>query len=282
MTQKVKITTLVEDTAQGNGLTSEHGISFWIEYGSRKLLFDTGQSSIIIRNAQILGIDLSQTEAVVISHGHYDHTGGLEAVLSIAKKAKIYIHPNALDRKYSYHGGSSRFVGIAGGVKSIIESHVQTNAVVWTKEPTEIFDGLFVTGQVPKTNDFEIDEDEFFLDEYAQKSDELPDDQSLFFRAKGGLVVVLGCAHAGVINILNYITKISGISEVYAVMGGMHLVGASKEKMAKVMDNLEKFGLQKIGPGHCTGSEAALELRKVYPRRCFMCSVGTEFECEVP
>lgn len=280
MAQKVKITTLVEDTAQGDGLLAEHGISFWIEYGQRKILFDTGQSGVVVKNAEMLGIDLSQTEAIVISHGHYDHTGGLEPVLNLAKNTKIYLHPNALNKKYSYHGGSSRFIGIAGGIKSIIESYIKADKVVLSKEPTEIFDGLFVTGQVPRTNDFEVEEDEFFIDEQAKKPDPLPDDQSLFFKTKSGLVVILGCAHAGIVNTLNYITKISGVNEVYAVMGGMHLIGASKGKLAKVIDNLEKFGLQKIGPGHCTGSEAALELRKAYPRRCFMCSVGTVFEFE--
>ena len=278
MAKNVKITTLVENTAQGSGLLAEHGISFWIEYGDNKLLFDTGQTGIIIKNAQILGIDLAQTDAIVISHGHYDHTGGLEPVLNIAKKAKIYLHPNATDKKYSYHGGSSRFVGIAGGVKRIIESHTDTNKIIWTKEPVEIFDGLFVTGQIPRTNDFEIDENEFFLDEHAKHPDELPDDQSIFFNTENGLVVIFGCAHAGVINTLDYVTKIANSKSVYAIMGGFHLVGSGKLKMSKIIDNLERFGVQKIGPGHCTGTEAALELRIAYPRRCFMCSVGSVCE----
>ena len=162
---------LVEDTAEGNGLHAEHGVSFWIEYGESKLLFDTGQTGVVVKNAEILGIDLAQADAIVISHGHNDHTGGLEPVLNHAKKAKLYLHPDALDKKYSFTGGTSIFVGAAQGIKGIIESHSQTNKVVWTKEPTEIFPGLFVTGEVPRTNDFEIDENEFFLDEKAKKPD---------------------------------------------------------------------------------------------------------------
>ncbi|MDD5011288.1 MAG: MBL fold metallo-hydrolase [Phycisphaerae bacterium] len=280
MAHKVKITTLVEDTAQGSGLLAEHGISFWVEYGNNKILFDTGQSGIIVKNAQILGIDLSQADAIVISHGHYDHTGGLEPVLNIAKKAKIYLHPNATGKKYSYRGGSSRFIGIAGGIKKIIESHADTNKVIWTKEPAEIFKGLSVTGQIPRTNDFEIDENEFFLDEHARDHDELPDDQALFFNIENGLVVVFGCAHAGVINTLDYITKITGVKNVHTIMGGFHLVGSGKTKMSKVIDNLERFGVQRIGPGHCTGAEASLEFRIAYPKRCFMCSVGSICEFE--
>jgi 7,8-dihydropterin-6-yl-methyl-4-(beta-D-ribofuranosyl)aminobenzene 5'-phosphate synthase len=268
----------VENTAQGDGLLSEHGISFWIEYGDQKLMFDTGQTGIVIRNAEILGINIADTDAIVISHGHYDHTGGLNAVGNIAKKAKVYIHPNAIDKKYSFRSGSGKFVGIPDGSKKVIESHNNTDGVVWTKEPTEIFPGLFVTGQIPRINNFEVEGQNFFLDENAKQPDSLPDDQSVFFNTKDGLVVIFGCAHAGVINTLDYITKISGIKNVHTIMGGFHLVGSGKSKISKVIDSLERFGIQRIGPGHCTGTEAVLELEKQYPKRCFMCSVGTNCE----
>lgn len=280
MAQKVKITTLVENTAEGNGLLSEHGISFWIEFGERKVLFDTGQSGIVVRNAGILGINLAETDAIVISHGHSDHTGGLEPVLNIAHKAKLFMHPGALDKRYSFHGGSSRAIGIPNGSKKIIESHADTNKIVWTKGPTEISPGLFVSGEVPRTNNFEVDEQEFFLDENAIEPDILTDDQTIFFNTQHGLVSIFGCAHAGLINTLDYITKISGVEHVHTIMGGFHLIGSSKERVSKVMDNIERFGVQRIGPGHCTGMEAELEFRKQYPKRCFMCSAGTSCEFE--
>lgn len=278
MNKNIKITTLVEDTAEGNGLHAEHGVSFWIEYGDSKLLFDTGQTGIVVKNAEILGIDLAQADAIVISHGHYDHTGGLEPVLNQAKKAKLYLHPDALDKKYSFTGGTSRFIGVAHGIKSIIESHSQTNKVVWTKGPTEIFPGLFVTGEVPRTNDFEIDENEFFLDEKAKKPDILADDQSVFFNTANGLVVIFGCAHAGLINTLDYVTKISRTDKIYAIIGGMHLIGAKKERIQKVINRLKSLNLQKIGPAHCTGLKATLEIRQAFPRKCFICSAGTIVE----
>jgi 7,8-dihydropterin-6-yl-methyl-4-(beta-D-ribofuranosyl)aminobenzene 5'-phosphate synthase len=280
MAQKAKITTLIEDTAEGKGLISEHGISFWIEYGEYKILFDTGASGIIIRNAEILGINLADTDAIVISHGHYDHTGGLEPVLNIATKAKLFLHPDALDKKYSYSGGSSRAIGLTGGSKKVIAAHADKNKVIWTNGPTEVVPGLFVSGQIPRTNDFEVEEDEFFLDEQRDKLDVLRDDQALYFNTKYGLVVIFGCAHAGLINTLDYVTKISGIRNVNTIMGGFHLIGSGKAKISKVIDNLERFGIQSISPGHCTGSEAALEFRKQYPRRCFMCSSGTACEFE--
>ncbi|MEN6386318.1 MAG: MBL fold metallo-hydrolase [Phycisphaerales bacterium] len=280
MAQKVKITTLIEDTAEGDGLVSEHGISFWVEYGKHKILFDTGASGVITRNAEILGIKLAEADAIVISHGHYDHTGGLEPVLNIATRAKVYLHPDALDKKYSYSGGSSRAIGITGGSKKIITDHSDRNKVIWTTERTEIVPGLFVSGQIPRTNNFEIEENEFFLDEQGDEPDVLLDDQAMYFNTANGLVVIFGCAHAGVINTLDHVTKTSGVRNVNTIMGGFHLIGSGKAKLSKVIDNLERFGVQSISPGHCTGLEAALEFRKQYPRRCFMCSAGTTCEYE--
>lgn len=280
MAQNVKITTLIEDTAEGNGLLSEHGISFWIEFGEHKILFDTGMSGIIMRNADILGVNLAQAEAIVISHGHYDHTGGLEPVLNVATKAKVYLHPDAVDRKYRYSGGSSRAIGLTNASKKVLAWHADKNKVTWTKEKTEIFPGFFVTGQIPRVNDFEKEEPDFFLDEQRGTPDILNDDQAAFFNTQNGLVIILGCAHAGVINTLDYITKITGIKNVHTVMGGFHLIGSGKEKISKVVDNLERFGIQRIGPGHCTGLEAAMEFQKQYPHRCFICSAGTVCEFE--
>ena len=97
MIQNIRITTLVENTASGVSLLAEHGLSFWIEYANKRILFDTGQSNILVKNAKALGIDLAETDAIVLSHGHYDHTGGLAAVLNIAEKAKIYLHPGATE-----------------------------------------------------------------------------------------------------------------------------------------------------------------------------------------
>ncbi len=278
MTKNVKIVTLIEDTAEGSGLLAEHGVSFWIEYGEHKILFDTGQTGILMRNAEILGINLTETDAIVISHGHYDHTGGLEPVLNVATKAKVYIHPDALDKKYHYAGVSSRSIGITGGSKKVLVSHADKNPIIWTKGPTEVVPGFFVSGQVPRTNSFEVEEQDFFIDDHGAEPDELNDDQAVYFNTEDGLVVIFGCAHAGIINTLDYITKTTGLTTVNTIMGGFHLIGSGKAKISKVIDNLERFGVRNISPGHCTGSEAAMEFRKQYPKHCFMCSVGTTRE----
>ena len=203
MIQNIRITTLVENTASGAGLLAEHGLSFWIEYGDKRIIFDTGQSDILIKNAEVLGIDLAETDAIVLSHGHYDHTGGLAAVLDIADKAKIYLHPAAVEPKFSKKTAGAEPIGMSDSARKAIKNR----EVIWTETPTQIFPGVTVTGQVPRINDFEDVGGAFFLDENCQKADELLDDQTLFIETAKGLVILFGCAHAGVVNILHHITE---------------------------------------------------------------------------
>ena len=206
MTQNVRITTLVENSTFRPGLLAEHGLAFWIECGQRRILFDTGQSDILIRNAKALGINLAETDAIVLSHGHYDHTGGLSAVLDIATKAIVYLHPAAIEPKFGRKGPKCRPIGMPEHAKETIRSR----EVVRTEKPTQIYRRITVTGQIPHINNFEDVGGAFFLDESCQKSDKLLDDQTLFIESPKGLVVVFGCAHAGVVNTLHRIADLSG------------------------------------------------------------------------
>jgi len=279
MASKVKITTLIENTALGYDLVAEHGLSFWIEYNGKNILFDTGQTGSITKNAKILGIDLATTDAIIISHGHYDHTGGLNAVLSIAEHANIYMHPAAVNQKFSMKAsGTSRSIGIPTNIGSILDAHTEANKVIWTQGPTEILPGLFVTGQVPRAGESSAEADEFFLDADCAHPDDIDDDQTLFFETESGIVVVFGCAHAGIYNILKYIVKLAGTDNIHAVMGGMHLLHASDAGINRAIKTLSRYDIQKFGPAHCTGLEAAMKMRESFPKKCFMCSVGTTIE----
>ena len=111
----IRTTVLVEDTVPASGLSAEHGLSFWIEYAGKRILFDTGQSDILIHNAKKLDINLADADAIILSHGHYDHTGGLAAVLGVAAKARVYLHPAAIEPKFSPK---------TSGVKQIGRAHV--------------------------------------------------------------------------------------------------------------------------------------------------------------
>ena len=274
----IKITVLVENSAGEQSLLSEHGLSFRIEDGKHKILFDTGQSDILLDNARVLGIDLKDTEAVVLSHGHYDHTGGLYKVLETAPAAKVYLHPEALKPKYVCRGpDSGHDIGMPARTVQMVHRR-ESSSVIHTDKPTEVFPGITVTGPVKRVTDFEQVSGPFFLDAEGKKPDLLIDDQSLFFESAGGIVVVLGCAHAGVVNTLQYISELSGAKEFYAVMGGMHLGNATDERITKTVEALRGFKVARIGPCHCTGEEAVRKISRAFPDGFFECSTGVHIE----
>ena len=275
MSKHVCITTLVEDAASGTGLCGEHGLSLWTEYGDQRILFDTGQTGLLLKNAKLLGADVARTDAIVLSHGHYDHTGGLAAVLDIAPRAIVYVHPAALWPKFVRKGAETRAIGMSDSTREVICAHAQDERVVWTEEPTKVMPGFFVTGQVPRNADFEDVGGSFFIDENCEKADILPDDQAMFFHTSGRLIVLLGCSHAGVVNTLDYIVKLSGDKHIYGVVGGMHLLSASQERIERTISVFHKYGVQRIGLAHCTGADATQQIRNAFPDRCFMCSTGS-------
>ena len=273
----IKITTLVDNTASGNFL-SEHGLSFWIEYGDRRVLFDTGQSDIIVKNAELLDVNLADTEAIVLSHGHYDHTGGLSAVLNIARKANIYLHAEALKPKFGRKDNETKTIGMSDSAKQVILRMAGNKKVIATKMPTEVSKGLFVTSRIPRITDFEDVGGDFFLDINCNIPDTLPDDQAMFFDSPKGLIVLLGCAHAGVVNTLHYVAKLSGEKRIHAVIGGMHLLNASGERIEYTIDAIRQYNVQKIGLAHCTGNNAIKKFKEAFSDKCFVCSVGIQIE----
>ena len=281
MNQPVHITILVENTAAGRGLLGEHGLAFWIEAGHRRILFDTGQGVVLKQNAQHLEIPLASADAIVLSHGHYDHTGGLAQALKVAPQAKVFAHPGAFQAKYQRNDdGTVRDVGMP----LLNEDGVRKKAgdLIWTNQPTEICDGVFVTGEIPRISDFEDTGGPFFLDEGCQQPDPLIDDQAMFFESSLGTVVLLGCAHAGVVNTLQYIQQLTDKRPIHAVMGGMHLVNASPERIDRTVKAIRKLGVDCLAPAHCTGMVAMARLWMEYPDRCRHCGVGTTMEFERP
>jgi len=279
MTEMIRITTLVENTSHQPPLLAEHGLAFWIEYGVHKILFDTGASQIAQANAASLGIDLSQTEAVVLSHGHYDHTGGLMRVLDMAPAAGVYLHPDAVKPKFSCHENQScRAIGMPAFTTLLLQDPATKHPIRWNTGPQEIFPGLWITGAIRRITDYEDVGGPFFEDALRKEPDPLLDDQALFFESEEGLVVVLGCAHAGVVNTLHYIMDVTGQKRFSTVLGGMHLGSASPERIARTLEEFQIHDVAHIGPAHCTGEKATAQLWNTFPDRCFSCSVGTKVE----
>ena len=264
MNSDIRITILLDNAASKPGLLTEHGLSLWIEYKEKRILFDTGQSNKLIQNAKKLGVNLAKTDAIILSHGHYDHTGGLSAVLELAPHAVIYIHPAAIKPKYSCKEFKIRSIGMPEAAKQAIKNY----KVVWTEKPLQLCNGVTLTGQIPRKNDFEDVGGAFFVDENCHTPDGLLDDQALFIESPNGLIVVFGCAHSGVINTLDYVNQLSNQSRIYAVLGGMHLVNASKDRMERTIEAFKSYDIEKIIPLHCTGSEAIEHLRESFSGKC--------------
>jgi 7,8-dihydropterin-6-yl-methyl-4-(beta-D-ribofuranosyl)aminobenzene 5'-phosphate synthase len=275
MNATVRIMVVVEDTVRKQGLLGEHGLSFWIDTGAHCVLFDTGQGHVLAPNSSRLQIDLARADAIVLSHGHYDHTGGLRIAFHMANRAKLYLHPQAVIRRYAGSGDQGREIGWASLTKQ--ELRQKEHRRVWTTSPTQVVPGLFATGEIPRQTDYEDTGENFFLDAACREPDPILDDQAVYMDTAAGVVVIQGCAHAGVINTLNYIRQVTQ-RPIHGVIGGTHLVNASPERMTRTIAALRGMNLKFIAPGHCTGPRATAALWTAFPEIVTDCSVGMQWE----
>jgi 7,8-dihydropterin-6-yl-methyl-4-(beta-D-ribofuranosyl)aminobenzene 5'-phosphate synthase len=272
---EIRMTTLSENTAS-KGCLAEWGLSILVEADGLKVLFDTGASISAVHNAQLLGVDLSAVDLMVLSHGHYDHTGGLREVLARAGQKKIIAHPAVWDRKHGrMEGGPLKYVGIPF-VREGLE--VLGASFELSAQPVKLSDNVMTTGEIPMTTDYEIVEKYLYVkDNGGLKQDTLSDDLALIIDTDYGLVVVLGCAHHGIVNTLRHAQKLTGKELIYAVIGGSHLVHASPERLEKTAAALKEMGVQWLGVSHCTGFTASAYLAREFGDRFFLNNAGTRF-----
>lgn len=269
---EVRITTLSENTAN-YGFFAEWGLSILAEADGFKILMDTGLSFSATYNADLMGIDLREIDYIVLSHGHADHTGGLREVLRRSRDVEIVAHPDIWAAKYAQRSKESyQFIGLPF-VREGLESRGARFSL--TREPVHISDHIITTGEIEMASEYEtIDNNLFVKKDSALLPDELADDLALVINTEFGLVVILGCAHRGIINTLRQAQKITGNELVYAVVGGAHLFRASTERISKTIDDLRDMGIQKLGVSHCTGFHASSLLAAAFPEGFFLNNAG--------
>jgi 7,8-dihydropterin-6-yl-methyl-4-(beta-D-ribofuranosyl)aminobenzene 5'-phosphate synthase len=271
----VQITTLSENTAGRMNLLAEWGLSILIEADGYKILLDTGQSFSAAYNAITLGIDLLQIDKIVFSHGHLDHTGGLLHILKMVKdKVEVIAHPDIWALKYAKRPErTEEYIGMPFPKEAAKTLGASFNL---TKEPVWISENIVTSGEIPMITEYENIDPILYVKENGKlKPDPLWDDQALFLKSEKSLIIILGCAHRGIINTIRHAQKLTGVEPVYAVIGGTHLISASPQRMDLTIAELSSLGVQRLGVSHCTGLPASAMLAQTFGEAFFFNNAGT-------
>lgn len=262
----MKVTILVENISTSN-LLCEHGLSLFIEYNNKYYLLDAGQSEIFIKNAKILNVPLDKVEFAVLSHGHYDHSGGFYELLKINPETKIFAMTDTMNEYYSASGGMHP-IGVPSKILQMYKDNFELlnstakldTGVYVVPHSTKNLEKIGERTGLYKTVDGELVPDDF--------SHEL----SLVFETEKGLVVFNSCSHGGILNIISEVKSVFKNKDIYAFIGGLHMKGTkngeecctfSKDEVCIIAKSLEDMNLKKLYTGHCTG-EKGFELLSIF------------------
>ncbi len=252
----MKIITLIENKlSESKDLDIEHGLSIYMEVDDKKILFDTGQSGNFIENAKKMDVDLKKLDYVAISHGHFDHSGGLERLIKeINPDIKLYLGNGFFNKKYSLReDGDYSYLGNSFDERLLKEHNVKFKYV--TEDITKLTENIMIFTNFKREDEFENTNPFMYLkqgDDYIK--DEFLDEISLGIKTSKGLVLVVGCSHVGVLNIINTVEERTGL-KIYALIGGTHLVKEDDERINTVIGYLKEKEIEIIGACHCTGKQ---------------------------
>jgi 7,8-dihydropterin-6-yl-methyl-4-(beta-D-ribofuranosyl)aminobenzene 5'-phosphate synthase len=243
--------TILSEAKAMDGFFSEHGLSFLIEEDGKKILLDTGASDVFLKNAYKLGIDLKEVDTIVLSHGHWDHGNGLQHISG----KPLLCHPLCFQKRYRKLWEEN--IGLALEKEEIEERfEVKTSC-----EPVQLTEHLWFLGEVPRLNDFEAQTTKYLLEDGSP--DFIIDDSGLALTTENGLVVISGCAHSGICNMVEHAKNVTGLDRVEAVIGGFHLKAVNPQTRQTVQW-MKDAGVPRLLPSHCTMGPA-LELFQELP-----------------
>lgn len=276
----MNISVLNENTAGKRGFLAEHGLSLLIEHEGKRWLFDTGQTDVFMKNAALLGERLMGLNGIILSHSHFDHCGGLKFLAEEYRKAGIdmppvYVRETAFLGKTAINSDrrTYRIIGIPWKRK-LIESSIRL-----TERKQEIAPGVWVLGDIPYTPGLEKRPEQFFIEDGPEKRpDYMNDEQMLLFETGKGLCLFAGCCHPGILNCLEYVSQAFPGQKLHSVFAGMHLTGASAQRITETAGELEKRKFDILMPVHCTGIEAIGRMKTMFGERCRLVETGMTLE----
>lgn len=277
---KGRITIICENTVTFKGGIGEHGFSAYVETERGNFLFDTGRGDALIHNLLAFDKDPLAIQKIFLSHGHQDHTGGLAAILGVLGGVEILAHPDIFSVRYNISKKDGKETRRYAGLK-FVRPYLESlgGRFILERGFREVTREMFLTGEVPRKIPFEKGDPRLFAEKEGELiPDPFGDDQSLVIDTPQGLVVLLGCAHSGLINILSHVTGKLGRDGIYAILGGTHLDFASASQVEDTLSVLKNFQVERIGVSHCTGLKASSRLLAEFGEKFFFGMVGESLE----
>ncbi|MDD5660122.1 MAG: MBL fold metallo-hydrolase [Actinomycetota bacterium] len=286
----MKLTILVDNYVDSQKLKAEHGFSALIEDENQKILFDCGQSDLVLANSKVLGIDLNKISKIVLSHGHYDHTGGLLSIIKyLNREIDVYAHPLIFEEKFSKYKGfnecnESRYIGIPEKLQVYEKKGAK---FLLNSMPVQISEDIYLSGQINKDMGdnnatpgiTQSNESSLFIKRNNRLvKDPLFDDISIFINLSDLLLIVTGCAHSGIVNILKKANELKLARKELVIIGGLHLLKFEKHDIDKIIGELKKYNIKMIVPSHCTGIDAFVQLKNNFGDKCLFGSAGKVFK----
>lgn len=274
---RVSVTILVENTTPVPELIGEYGFSCLVTVDGKSLLFDTGSARALFPNSQVLGVKLAEIKDVVISHGHFDHTGALLPLLQQYGPKKIYAHPHLLlPRLFPLKNGRIKKIGTPFNEHELNAAGAE---FIMLDRFTQIWPGVYLSGEIPRDNDFEDVGGRFQIEIGGLTIDDaLPDDMALIIDHPEGLIIISGCAHAGLVNTIAYALRMTGQTRILAYIGGTHLLTATNQRLDRTIAALKSYNIDKLMVAHCTGFYAAARLYNELGDMVVKAETGMKFE----